>query len=158
VIASIDETLFFYESLVRGVGIYKDKRPIVRVIGSHKHSFLFGTISIDGKQLFRQYDNFNGDTFLDFLKMIHHKFPKCYLFMDKASPDYRSKKVIVFFEQNKDTIFPVSLPIASPEFMAMEEVWNIAKRDLLLLKYIHHLQILSKKYLDISEQKDSILI
>jgi len=55
--------------------------------------------------------------------------------MDKASPDYRSKKVIVFFEQNKDTIFPVSLPIASPEFMAMEEVWNIAKRDLLLLKY-----------------------
>ena len=40
---------------------------------------------MDQKQLFRQ-DNFNTETFLDFLKEIHHKFPKCYLFMDKAPP------------------------------------------------------------------------
>ena len=29
----------------------------------------------------------------------------------------------------------VYLPTASPEFMVMEEVWNIAKRDLLVLEY-----------------------
>jgi len=28
----------------------------------------------------------------------------------------------------------LSLPTASPEFMMMEEVWNIAKRDLLVLR------------------------
>ncbi len=55
--------------------------------------------------------------------------------MDKASPHYRSKKVQDYFEQNKDVIIPVYLPTASPEFMIMEEVWNIAKRDLLILKY-----------------------
>ena len=55
--------------------------------------------------------------------------------MDKASPHYRSKKVLKYFEQNKDTLIPVYLPTASPEFMVMEEVWNIAKRDLFVLKY-----------------------
>jgi len=34
-----------------------------------------------------------------------------------------------------DTLIPVYLPTASPEFMFMEEMWNIAKRDLLVLQY-----------------------
>ena len=76
----------------------------------------------------------NGDAFLDFLKMIRHKFPRCYLFLDKASPHYRSRKVGEYFDRHKDTLIPVYLPTASPEFMVMEEVWNIAKRDLLVLK------------------------
>jgi len=77
----------------------------------------------------------NGETFLSFLKIIHSKFPRCYLFMDKASPHYKSKKVRKYFEENKNNLIPVYLPTASPEFMVMEEVWNIAKRDLLVLQY-----------------------
>ncbi|WP_458719154.1 transposase [Candidatus Nitrosocosmicus sp. R] len=134
-LVSLDESFLFYDSLVRRVWIEEGKRPVVRITGSHKHSCLFGAIDIEGKQLFRQYDKFNSDTFLDFLKTIHHKFPRCYLFMDKASPHYRSKKVKDYLEQNKDTLIPVYLPTASPEFMMLEEVWNIAKHDLLLLKY-----------------------
>jgi hypothetical protein len=83
-IVSLDESFFFYYTLVRCVWIDENKRPIVRVTGSHKHSCLFGAISMDQKQIFRQYDEFNGDTFIDFLKRIHHKFTRCYLFMDKA--------------------------------------------------------------------------
>jgi hypothetical protein len=79
---------------------------------------LFGAISMEGKQLFRQYDKFNGEPFLDFLKIIHHKFPKCRLFMDKVSPPhYRSKKVNNYLEQDKNTPLRVYLPTASPEFM-----------------------------------------
>ncbi len=92
-IVSLDESFFFYEYLVKRVWIDKGKRPVVRVTGSHKHSCIFGAVSITGKQLFIQYDAFNGDTFLDFLKTIHSKFPRCYLFMDKASPHYKSKKI-----------------------------------------------------------------
>ncbi len=55
--------------------------------------------------------------------------------MDKASHHYKSKKVLKYFEDNKDTLIPVYLSTASPEFMVMEEVWNIAKQDLLVLKY-----------------------
>ena len=135
-IVSTDESFFFYDSLVRRVWIDESKRPIVRVTGSHRHSCIFGAISMKGNhQLFRQYDRFNGDTFLDYLKKIHTRFPRCYLFMDNASPHYKSKKVQKYFEQNKDTLIPVYLPTASPEFMVMEEVWNIAKRDLLVLQY-----------------------
>jgi hypothetical protein len=90
---------------------------------------------MEGNQLFRQYDKFNGETFLDYLKKIHAKFPKCYLFMDKASPHYRSKKVLKYFEENRDTLIPVYLPTASPEFMVLEECWNISKSNLLVLTY-----------------------
>jgi transposase len=97
---------------------------------------LFGAMSIEGRQLFRHYDKSDGDTFFDFLKTIHSKFPKCHLFMDKASsPHYRSKKVKEYLEENKDTPIPVYLPTASPEFMMLEEVWNMAKQDLLVLEY-----------------------
>jgi hypothetical protein len=84
-IVSLDESFFFYDSLVRRVWIDAKKRPVIRIIGSHEISCLFGAVSMDQKQLFRQYAKFNTDTFLDFLKIIHSKFPKCYLFMDKAS-------------------------------------------------------------------------
>ena len=121
---------------MRRVWIDEKKRPVVRITGSHKHSCLFGAINMEGKQLFRHYDKFNGDTFLDFLRMIHHKFPRCHVFMDKAvSPHYRSRKVREYFDRHKDALIPVYLPTASPEFMVMEEVWNMAKRDLLVLKY-----------------------
>jgi transposase len=134
-IVSLDESFFFYDSLVRRVWIDANKRPVVRVTGSHDCSCLFGAISIEGKQLFRQYDKFNTQTFLDFLKTIHSKFPKCYLFMDKASPHYKSRRVKDYLEENKDTLVPVYIPTASPEFMMLEEVWNIAKHDLLVLEY-----------------------
>ena len=144
-IVSTDESFFFYDSLVRRVWIDESKRPIVRVTGSHRHSCVFGAISIEGKKLFRQYDKFNGDTFLEYLKLIHAKFPKCYLFMDKASPHHKSRKVLKYFEENKDTLIPVHLPTASPEFMVMEEVWNMAKRDLLVLNYYSSFSDLKNK-------------
>jgi transposase len=55
--------------------------------------------------------------------------------MDKASLHHKSGKVLKYFEENRDTPIPVHLPTASPEFMVMEGVWNMAKRDLLVLNY-----------------------
>jgi transposase len=54
--------------------------------------------------------------------------------MDKASPHYKSRKVRYCLDKNKDTLIPVYLPTASPDFMMLEEVWNITKRDLLVIK------------------------
>jgi transposase len=124
-----------FTTLVRRVWIDAKKRPVVRITGSHEISCLFGAVSMDSKQLFRQYDKFNTETFLDFLKTIHSKFPKCYLFMDKAPPHYKSRKVKDYLEENRDTLIPVYLPTASPEFMMLEQVWNIAKRELLVLQH-----------------------
>jgi hypothetical protein len=114
-IVSLDESFFFYDSRIRRVWIDENKRSVVRITGSHKHSCIFGAISMEEgkkrKQLFRQYEIFNVGIFFEFLKIINTKFPQCYLFLDKASPHCKSKKVIKYFEQNKDTL----IPIASPE-------------------------------------------
>ena len=131
----MDESFFFYDSLVRRVWIDKNERPVVKITGSHQESVLFGSISLEGKQLFRQYDWFNAATFLDYLKLIHKKFSKCYLFLDKAKQHYKSKKVLEYFADNRDSLIPVYLPTASPEFMVLEEIWHIAKNDLLVLQY-----------------------
>ena len=40
-----------------------------------------------------------------------------------------------YFEKHKDVLIPVWLPTASPEFMVLEECWNISKNDLLVMKY-----------------------
>ena len=136
-VVSIDESFFFfYDSIVRRVWIYRNNRPLIKVTGSHKHSCLFGAISLEGDQLFRQYDSFDEDTFYDYLKEIHYKFPKCYLFMDKATPHYKSQKIRSYLEKHKDVLIPVWLPTASPEFMVLEECWNISKNDLLVISIL----------------------
>ena len=55
--------------------------------------------------------------------------------MDKAPPHFKSRKVKDYLEENRDTLIPVYLPTASPEFMMLEQVWNIAKRELLVLQH-----------------------
>ena len=54
-IYTLDESFFFYDSFVRKVWIYKATRPIIEITCSHKHMRLFGTVGLNGKQLFRQY-------------------------------------------------------------------------------------------------------
>ena len=101
---------------------------------------------MDRKQLFRQYDRFDENTFYEFLKQLHYKFPKCYLFLDKASQHYKSHKIRQYFEQHRNDLVPIWLPTASPEFMVLEESWNISKKDLLvLLTYYHSFTNFRKK-------------
>ena len=53
------------------------------------------------KAAVQTYDKFNGDTFLRVPKDNPSKFPKCHLFMDKASPHYKSRKVREYFEAQR---------------------------------------------------------
>jgi len=71
---SMDESFFFFDSLVKRVWIHKDSRPVVTITGSHRNLSLFGAINLKGKQLFRIFERFNEDTFYEFLKYVHHKF------------------------------------------------------------------------------------
>jgi hypothetical protein len=64
---------------------FKDSRPVIRITGSHRHFCMFGAVGLDNRQIFREYNRFNQNTFYEFLKQLHYKFPRCYLFLDKAS-------------------------------------------------------------------------
>ena len=133
-IVCMDESFYTYDSLVRKVWIEKGSRPVVTVTGSHQHSVLYGALSLDGRQLFRQYDTFDGETFFDYLKLIHRRFGRCILFLDRAL-QHQTEEVLSYFERHERNLVPVWEPRASPEFMPLEECWHISKDDLLVLRY-----------------------
>ena len=96
-------------------------RPIVTVTGSHQRTCVFGTITIDGKQFFRQYDVFNQYAFLKYLKELQRKFRKLLLFIDRAAQHCSSIMIRKHLEENKDVIRVEYLPKGSPDYNAVEE-------------------------------------
>ena len=110
-------------------------RPIVTVTGSHQKTCVFGTITIDGKQFFPQYDDFNQYAFLKYLKELQRKFRKLLLFLDRAAQHRSSIMIRKHLEENKDVIRVEYLPKGSPGYNAVEECWRQGKDDLLVSKY-----------------------
>ena len=130
-----DESIFVYDYVVRRKKwISADKRPIVTVTGSRRKTIVFGSLSHEGKQLFKQYDKFNRDTFIDYLKQIQKRFGKCILFVDRATP-HCSKITRTFLAENRDTIRLEYFPVGSPEFNAVEEYWRQGKYQILSTYY-----------------------
>ncbi len=111
------------------------KRPIVTVTGSHQRTCVFGTITIDGKQFFRQFDVFNQYTFLKYLKELQRKFRKLLLFIDRAVQHHTSIMIRKHLEENKKAIRVEYLPKDSSDYNAVEECWRQGKEDLLVSKY-----------------------
>jgi len=130
-----DESIFVYDYVVRRKKwISVGKRPIVTVIGSRKRTIVFGCLSLEGKQLFKQYDEFNSKTFVDYLKQIQKRFGKYIVFADRARP-HCSKITRKFIAENKDTIRLEYFPVGSPEFNAVEECWRQGKYHILSTYY-----------------------
>ena len=112
------------------------KRPIVTVTGSHQKTCVFGTLTIDGKQLlFRQYKTFDQYSFISYLRELKRKFHKLILFLDRAPQHCRSRKVRACLERNSDDMIVEYLPKGSPNLSAVEECWRQGKNDLLVSKY-----------------------
>ena len=132
------KSIFVHDALIRRMWIPKGKRPIVTVTGSHQKTCVFGTLTIHGKQLFRQYKTFDQYSFISYLRELKRKFHKLILFLDRAPPQHcRSKRVRAYLERNNDDVMTVEyyLPKGSPELSAVEECWKQGKDDLLVSKY-----------------------
>lgn len=69
-------------------------------------------------------------TFLDYLKKMHKKFWKLYLFLDKASQHYKTRSVLDYLAENRRALRVRWIPTASPEFNVMEECWREGEKDL----------------------------
>ena len=55
------------------------------ITGSHRNLFMFGAISLKGKQLFRIVEGFNEDTFYELLKYSASQIP---VYLPTASPEF----------------------------------------------------------------------
>ena len=87
-IAVQDESIFVHDVIVRRkLWLPKGIRTVVTVTGSHQRTCVFGTLTADKRQLFRQYNMFNQDTFLDYLKQVKKRL---------------GKKVVLFTDREQD--------------------------------------------------------
>jgi hypothetical protein len=120
-IAVQDESIFVHDVIVRKkLWLPKGIRSVVTGTGSHQRTCVFGTLTMEGTQLFRQYDKFNQDTFLDYLKEVKKRLGKVILFTDRAR-QHQSKKIQEYLTDAKDSVRIFYLPKGSPEFNAVEE-------------------------------------
>lgn len=124
-----DESIFVYDCVIRSVLALKGCKPRVKITGSHKKTFVFGALSLDGQSLFRQYSDMNGDTSLKFLKCVKRQFKKFVFFYDGA-PWHTAELIDKFLKENEDCIVPIRFPKCSPEFNPVEECWNQGKDDI----------------------------
>lgn len=113
----------------------KGTRPVVTVTGSHQKTIVFGALSHDGRQCFRQYDSFDQHAFLDFLKHLKRRFGRILVYADRAPQHYRSILVKRYLEKNKEDVLVDWFPKGSPQFNAVEECWKQGKYDLLVSRY-----------------------
>ena len=142
-IAMLDEAFFIrdvkagrkYWSLVA-------KRIFLPYMGNHESLTVYGTITINGDQLFRIYKKFNGITFVEYLKELHYKYGKIALILDRASV-HKSKKVKDFLTDNPDVKL-IWLPKGSPYLNMIEQCWKISKHVLLVSEYYAMFVIMNK--------------
>jgi hypothetical protein len=79
--------------------IIRERRPMATVTGSHEKTIVYGVLSLDGKQLFRQQDDkFDSQSFIDYLDQVKKKFNKFVIFIDRAT-QHKSKMVKGYFKE-----------------------------------------------------------
>ena len=83
--------------------IPKEKRPVVTVTGSHSKTIVFGVLSLNGKQLFRQDQRFDSQPFIAYLEEARKKFRKFVMIVDRAT-QHRSRMVREYLQRNLETI------------------------------------------------------
>lgn len=132
---SQDESFVVRDAIAARVWAPEGKRPICRVTGSHERTVVYGAMDMGGRQFFRQYGDFNGKSFLDYLKKAHKKYGRLYLFLDRAKQHYRTKKVREYIGRNRRTLRIRWIPVGSPAFNVMEECWRQMDDDMLALRF-----------------------
>ena len=130
-----DESIFTYDVKIRAVWAIKGSKPIILTTGSHRKNCWFGALAEDGTQLFRQYSDADSDSFLDYMKQLHKKYPKMILFTDKATYHKKEARVKKFFRKNRDSIRVRWFPSGFPEANPMEECWNQGKDEVMGSKF-----------------------
>ena len=127
-----DESIFMHDSVMtrKRRWIPKEKRPVVTVTGSHSKTIVFGILSLDGKQLFRQYERFDSQPFIAYLEEARKKFKKFIMIVDRAT-QHRSRMVREYLQRNLETIGVEYFPVGLPLLNAVEECWRQGKCSIL---------------------------
>lgn len=107
--------MFIHDLTIRRkLWLPKGIRSVVTVTGSHQRTSVFVTLTLKGRQLFRQCNKFNQYTFLYYLKQIMKRLGKVILFTDRAR-QHQSKRGTRIFDRcppgsSKNILFTKRFP------------------------------------------------
>ena len=129
-----DEAIFVADAKPRRVYTPPDVRAVTYVTGTHERTVVYGVLGLNGEQLFCQYDKFDADHFIEFLKEIKRRFTRALVIMDRA-PQHKACAVKKA-RRKMGGIRIAFLPRATPELSAAEECWRQSKGELLRVSYV----------------------
>lgn len=142
-IAMLDEAFFVRDTKAgRKYWSPVTKRIFLPYTGRHESLAVYGTITINGSQLFRVCEKFNAVTFVEYLKELNYKYGKIALILDRASV-HKSRKVKEFLMKNPDVRL-IWLPKGSPYLNMIEQCWKISKYALLVSEYYAMFAMMNK--------------
>ena len=129
-----DEAIYIADAKPRRVYTLPGVRAVTFVTGTHAKTIVFGMVGLAGKQLFCQYDKFDGEHFAEFLREVKKRYDKALIIVDRA-PQHRAN-IVKKTLRKLCGIRLAFLPRATPELSAAEECWRQSKPDLLGMPYI----------------------
>ena len=109
--------------------------------GRRGKTIVYGTLAEDGTRLMRQYERFDGPTFVRYLKEVRRKWGKVLLVTDNAS-QHKHREVRQYLEEH-DGLEILYLPTATPKLSAVESVWKDAKYRLVTSEHYETLEDLT---------------
>ena len=109
--------------------------------GRRDKTIVYGTLAEDGTRLMRQYEKFDGPTFVRYLKEVRRKWGKVLLVTDNAS-QHKHREVRQYLEEH-DGLEILYLPTATPKLSAVESVWKDAKYRLVTSEHYETLEDLT---------------
>ena len=93
--------------------------------GRRDRTVVFGALAEDGTRLMRQYEKFDGPTFVRYLRKVRRKWGRVLLVTDNAS-QHKHRDVKRYLKEH-DGMEMLYLPTATPKLSAVESVWKDAK-------------------------------
>jgi len=93
--------------------------------GRRDRTVVFGALAEDGTRLMRQYEKFDGPTFVQYPRKVRHKWGRVLLVTDNAS-QHKHRDVKRYLKKH-DGMEMLYLPTATPKLSAVESVWKDAK-------------------------------
>ena len=109
--------------------------------GRRDRTVVYGALAEDGIRLMRQYERFDGPTFVKYLKEARRKWGKVLLIMGNAG-QHKTKAVRKYLEGH-DEVEILYLPTATPKLSAVESVWKDAKYRLVTSEHYETLEDLT---------------
>jgi len=86
--------------------------------------------------IIQQYDEFDSESFIDYLKQIQKRFGKCIIFVDRARP-HRSKITRKYLDVNKDTIRVKYFPLDLQNLMQLKNAGDRISKYHIFSTYYH---------------------